>query len=57
MESLIVTLRDIIGSPTFYDVSTGAWDYGGMCEYFACVMLVVVVVTSVFRILGKLVSR
>lgn len=57
MNTLIQTLREIIGNPNFYDVNTSAWDFGAMCEYFACVILVVVVVTSVFRILGKLVSR
>lgn len=57
MNTLIDSLREIIGNPSFYDVSTQAWDYGAMCEYFACVLLVIVVVASVFRILGKLVSR
>ena len=55
MQTLIDSLRQIVGSADFYDVSAGAWNYASMCEYFACVMLVVVVVASVFRILGKLV--
>lgn len=57
MNTLIDSLREIIGNPNFYDATNGTWDYGIMCEYFACVLLVIVVVASVFRILGKLVSR
>lgn len=53
MQTLIESLRHIVGAADFYDVAAGAWNYGAMCEYFACVMLVVVVVASVFRLLGK----
>lgn len=53
MATLIDTLREIIGNPSFYDVATQTWDYGAMCEYLSCVLLVVVVVASVFRLIGK----
>ena len=57
MQTLIDSLREIVGSPEFYDTVSGTWDYAAMCEYLSCVLLVIVVVASVFRILGKLVSR
>ena len=57
MKTLIDSLREIIGTPDFYDTVTGTWDFDGMCEYFICGLLIVVVVASVFRLLGKLVSR
>lgn len=53
MATLIDTLREIIGNPNFYDATSQTWDYGAMCEYLACVLLVVVVVASVFRLIGK----
>lgn len=57
MQTLIEGLRQIVGTAQFYDVATGAWDYAAMCEYMACVVILLVVVASVFRLLGKAVSR
>lgn len=55
MSTLIDSLREIIGAPSFYDTVTNSWDYGVMCEYLACVLLVIVVVASVFRLIGKVI--
>lgn len=60
MQTLLDALREIIGEADFYITNgsySGSWDYGAMCEYFAAVVVLVVVVASVFRFLGKLVSR
>lgn len=60
MATIIDSLRQIVGPADFLIRSgdlAGTYDYAAMCEYFAAVMIVVVVVASVFRFLGKLVSR
>lgn len=60
MQSLIESLREIIGTPDFYEQSSGysgSWDYGAMIEYFVAALILCIVVASVFRLLGKLVSR
>lgn len=60
METILDALRTIIGSPDFYIESSGysgTWDYGAMIEYFVASAVLLVVVASVFRFLGKLVSR
>lgn len=59
MESLIETLRDILGVPEFWvrmttNNNTGytyQWDYGAMLEYTIAGILVCVVVSSVFKFL------
>lgn len=60
MNTLLEGLREIIGTADFYIENgsySGTWDYGSMIEYMACVLIVLVVVSSVFRLLGKLVTR
>ena len=60
MTTVLDALRQILGTPDFYDSSSGysgSWDYGAMIEYFVGAVVLVVVVASVFRLLGKLVSR
>lgn len=60
MNTLLEGLREIVGEAEFYIQNgnySGSWDYGAMCEYFAAVVVLVVVIASVFRLLGKLVSR
>lgn len=60
MDTILNGLREIIGTPDFYIEGSGysgTWDYGAMCEYFVCAVILVVVVASVFRFLGKLVAR
>ena len=60
MTSIIESLRSILGSADFYDTTSGyngTWDYGAMIEYFVGAVILCIVVSSVFRLLGKLVSR
>lgn len=60
MQSVLDSLRDIIGTPDFYIESSGysgSWDYGAMIEYFVAAILLVVVVSSVFRIISRLFAR
>lgn len=57
MQSLIDSLRGIIGIPEFYDSVTGVCDYAGMIEYFVAAVVLCLVISSVFRFLGKLVDR
>ena len=56
MATLIENLRQVLGTPNFY-ISDGAWDYAAMIEYFVGAVVLCIVITSVFRFLGKLVSR
>ena len=60
MQTIIESLRQIIGTPDFYVTGSGysgTWDYGAMIEYFVAALILCIVVSSVFRLLGKLVSR
>ena len=56
MNTLIEGLRQIIGQADFVNAE-GIVDYSAMCEYFAAVLILCIVVASVFRFLGKVVSR
>lgn len=59
MNTVIEALRAILGEPSFYDSGSGysgSWDYGLMIEYFVGAVILCIVVSSVFRFLGKLVS-
>lgn len=55
MNTLIEGLREIIGTPDFYleGISgyNGSWDYGAMIEYMVCAMILMIVISSIFRIL------
>ena len=54
MNTLIETLREIIGVPDFYiegNNYSSTWDYGAMIEYMIAGILVCVVVCSVFKFL------
>lgn len=60
MENLLTALRSILGTPDFYSQSSGYsgnWNYDLMLEYLVGAIILCVVITSVFRFLGKLVSR
>ena len=60
MTTMLDALRDILGTADFYIESggySGSWDYGAMCEYFVCALILCITVSSVFRLLGKLVGR
>lgn len=57
MQTLIEALRQILGEPDFYHVLYGnnpTWDYGAMLEYFVAALILLIVVSSVFRFLIKL---
>lgn len=55
MQTVIDALREIIGMPEFYvrlgNATNYTWDYGAMIEYAIAGILVIVVVSSVFKIL------
>ena len=60
MNTILEALREILGNADFYETSSGyggSWDYGAMIEYFVGAVVLCLVITSVFRLLGKLVSR
>ena len=60
MKTVLEAIREIIGQGDFYITNgnySGSWDYGAMIEYMVCAMVLIVVIASVFRFLGKLVSR
>lgn len=57
MNSVIDGLREILGTADFYNSVSGAWDYGAMVEYFVGAVILCIVISSIFRFLGKLVSR
>lgn len=60
MQTVLDALREILGAADFYDTSSGysgSWDYGAMIEYFVGAVVLCIVISSVFRFLGKLVSR
>ena len=54
MQNVIEALREIIGSPDFYtrleNQQNYTWDYGAMIEYCIAGVLVLIVVSSVFKI-------
>ena len=60
MQNLLFALRSILGTPNFYEQNSGYsgnWNYDLMLEYLVGAIVLCVVITSVFRFLGKLVSR
>ncbi len=60
MQSILEALRSILGEADFYITNgsySGSWDYGAMIEYFVGALILCIVVSSVFRLLGKLVDR
>lgn len=59
MQTILQALRKILGEADFYNASgySGSWDYGAMIEYFVGAVILCIVVASVFRFIGKLVSR
>lgn len=60
MQTILESLRKVLGEADFY-ISSGnysnTWDYGLMIEYLVGALILCVVITSVFRFLGKLVAR
>ena len=57
MDTIINALRDILGTPDFY-IDGGSysnyWDYGAMLEYFVGAIILMIVVSSVFKLVSKL---
>ena len=56
MKTVIQSLREILGAPEL-QLPDGTWDYAAMLEYFVAAVILCIVIASVFRFLGKLVSR
>lgn len=56
MKTVLESLRDILGAPELL-LSDGSWDYAAMIEYFVGAVVLCIVISSVFRFIGKLVSR
>lgn len=59
MNTILESLREILGNADFYEVTSGysgSWDYGAMIEYFVGAVVLCLVISSVFRLLGKLVD-
>lgn len=54
MQNVISALREILGTPDFYvrleNQQNFSWDYGAMIEYLIAGTLVLIVVSSVFKI-------
>ena len=61
MDTIIEALRQILGEPDFYkrltDTSNYTWDYGAMIEYMVGAMLLMIVVSYIFRTLKWLFAR
>lgn len=61
MQTVIQALRQILGTPDFYKQLSGyqssySWDYGAMIEYFVGALILLIVVSSVFRFINKLIK-
>ncbi len=59
MASILDGLRQVLGEADFYKVLYGnnpTWDYAAMIEYFVGALVLCIVISSVFRFLGKLVG-
>lgn len=58
MDTLLNALRSILGEPDFYkqmtNTSNYTWDYGAMIEYIIGGLLLLVVVSSIFKFLHKI---
>lgn len=61
MHSILEAIREYLGTPDFYRVlengRSATWDYGAMLEYAICGILLIVVVSSVFKILRSMFQR
>ena len=60
MKTILEALREYLGNPNFYVKLGGytnyTWDYGAMLEYAIGGILLIVVVSSVFKILRSWLS-
>ena len=60
MQSILESIRDFLGVPDFYTVlesgRSPTWDYGAMLEYAICGILLIVVVSNVFKLIRSMFS-
>ena len=57
MDTVLNALRQVLGNPNFYrqtGSSSYTWDYGAMLEYLVGALLVLIVVSSVFKFVLRL---
>lgn len=58
MQTILEALREVLGTPDFYkrltDNSNYTWDYGAMLEYFVGAIILMIVVSSIFKLVSKL---
>lgn len=57
LEAVIGTFDFYVRNPSSTSTTSYMWDYGEMLWFLACVCLVCIVVSSVFRIISKLFTR
>lgn len=61
MTTIIEAMRSLIGEPDFYrqmtSTSNYTWDYGAMIEYFVACLILLVVISSVFKIFIKIFGK
>ena len=60
MQTIIEALRDVLGEANFYTQSgsyNGTWDYGAMIEYFVGATVLLIVVSSIFKIVVKMFGK
>ena len=61
MQTIINAMRIIIGTPNFYkqlgSYDSYSWDYGAMIEYFCACLILLIVISSVFRIFVNLFKK
>lgn len=60
MQTILEALRTVLGQPDFYKQLTVTgnytWDYAAMIEYLVAALILLVVISSVFKFLIKLVT-
>lgn len=63
MQTILNALRQVLGNPDFYkQMQSGSgytnytWDYGAMLEYMVGAIVLLIVISSVFKFLIKIVS-
>lgn len=61
MQTIIQALRQILGTPDFYvrleNQQNYTWDYGAMIEYMVGAMILMIVVSYVFRFIKWIFAR
>ena len=57
MDTILEALRTVLGEPDFYKqlgTSTNyTWDYGAMIEYLCAAIILMIVVSSIFKIVAR----